>query len=92
MSEEKIYTDAEIFVREMKALGIEKIALAKTSERRAEQTGPDKLEVVVVKKAVLLAYRDSVLFKCEINDPDLDTLTASLKKDFDLTVRNRNIT
>lgn len=92
MSEEKNYTDAETFVREMKSLGIEKIALAKTSERRAEQTGPDTLEVVAVKKAVLLAYKNTVLYRCELKDPDLDSLTASLKKDFDLTVRNRNIT
>lgn len=92
MSDEKLFASTEEFVSAVKAKGIDKIIFAETNERRAVQTAPDKLDVVHVESAALLAYDGGVLYKCVAVAPNMNELYAQLAKDFDVTKRNRNIT
>jgi hypothetical protein len=83
----------EQFVREMKRLGITKLAFCETRERRAVQERPDMLSVLPVVKLELLAYRDAVLYKCVLNDVDLNASYEKLVAEgFEVNRSSRNIT
>jgi hypothetical protein len=80
-------------VTELKRRGITKIVFAEINEKRALQTGPEKLEVTDLKQLEILAYRDSTIFKCRIPNADFVKLHDALAEDgFEITRRSRNIT
>ncbi|PKL39795.1 MAG: hypothetical protein CVV44_06120 [Spirochaetae bacterium HGW-Spirochaetae-1] len=93
MAGQKVYSELTTFISELKKNGIAKIVFAVTSEKRAEQVDQGKLEVVFVRKAEVLAYKNAMLYKCLTGDADIDSLQESLEKEgFEVTRTSRNIT
>ena len=93
MTGEKIYDSLDDFTAFLKKEGIGKIAFAEVCERRAQQTKDDLLEVVVVRKVDLLAYKDAVIFKCAFASDELNELYNSLvEQGFEVNRKSRNIT
>jgi hypothetical protein len=78
MEGEILYNGLEEYIDELKKLGINRIAMAETRERRPvymDGDGEGKLgtiDVVVVKRSELLAYRESRIYKCVVNDVEPD--------------------
>jgi hypothetical protein len=93
MQREILYDTMDAFLKGVRGCGIAKIAFSETGEKRAEEVEPGKLQVVSVNRVELLAYRDSTIHKCVIQDADRDALYDSLTTDgFEVTRRSRNIT
>ncbi len=93
MQREISYDALESFIAGLRDSGIEKIAFGETSEKRPEQAEPGMLRLVDVERVELVAYRDSVIHKCVLNDVDRDGLFRRLTGEgFDVTRRSRNIT
>ena len=89
---EHLFEDLDSFVAEMKSLEIDKIAFAQTNERRAQQVTHETLEVVLLRKVELLAYRDAIIYKCVIEDVDLDETHCFLEGEgFEVSRSDRNI-
>jgi hypothetical protein len=93
MQREVIYDTLESFLDGLREHSIGRIAFSETSEKRAEQVQPGVLQVSHVDRVELIAYRDSVIYKCPLNNVDRDALYERLTSDgFDVTRRSRNIT
>lgn len=91
MAGEKIFDTPEEFTAFLKNEGIDKISFSEVCERRAVQTS-DLLEVIVVRKVDLLAYKNSIIYKCALSTDDLDGLYQSLvDKGFEVNRKSRNI-
>lgn len=92
MTGEKIFETTDEFTGFLKNAGIEKISFSEVCERRAVQN-KDMLEVVMVKKVDLLAYKNAVIYKCTLVTDDLDELYESLiAQGFEVNRKSRNIT
>jgi hypothetical protein len=93
MQREIVYDTLESFLEGLKGQNIRKLAFSETSEKRAEQVEPGKLQVVHVDRVELIGYKESAIYKCVLKDVDheglFDQLTAA---GFDVTRRSRNIT
>ncbi len=93
MSQDQIFTSLDDFIKKVKELGITKIAFSEVNERRVEQTTDSQIEVVVFRKADLLTYRDSVLYKYSERSADLNPLYEKLVGEgFEVKRINKNIT
>jgi hypothetical protein len=93
MQREIIYDTLESFLNGLKDHAIRKISFSETSEKRAEPVQPGTLHVVHVDRVELIAYKDSVIYKCIQKNIDRDSLFDRLTDEgFDVTRRNRNIT
>ncbi len=93
MAEEKKYNKIEDFIKEINGLNISKLAFSEINERRAEQTGNDMLEVIVLKKVDILAYSGSTIYKYSETGDRLEELFNLLtEKGFEVKRINRNIT
>ena len=93
MQREVMYDTLEAFLNGLKDHAIQKISFSETSEKRAEQVQPGTLHVVHVDKVELIAYKDSVIYKCTQKNIDRDALYDRLTAEgFDVTRRSRNIT
>jgi hypothetical protein len=93
MQREIMYDSLDAFVLGLKGRGITKIAFGETSEKRPEQVEPGVLHVVHVDRVDLVAYRDSVLYKCSLRDVDRGGLHEMLTAEgFEVTRLSRNIT
>lgn len=92
MTGEKIFETADKFTDFLKNAGIGKISFSEVCERRAVQN-KDMLEVVMVKKVDLLAYKNAVIYKCSLITDELDELYESLiAQGFEVNRKSRNIT
>ena len=92
MTGEKNFDTTDEFTAFLKSTGIEKISFSEVCERRAVQNN-DLLEVVVVKKVDLLAYKNAVIYKCALATDELDELYQSLiVQGFEVNRKSRNIT
>ncbi|MBN2077375.1 MAG: hypothetical protein JW838_00320 [Spirochaetes bacterium] len=93
MQREISYDTLESFIAGLRDSRIEKIAFGETNEKRPEQVEPGLLRLVDVERVELVAYRDSVIHKCVLNDVDRDGLYRRLAGEgFEVTRRSRNIT
>jgi len=93
MAEEKLFSTLEEFMDALKKLNITKVAFSEVKERRVEQTKVDLIEVVVVKEADIMSYKDSVIFKFSDKGEHLETLYETLiNNGFDVKRINKNIT
>ncbi len=93
MQREITVDSLEQFVSLLMENEISKVAMAEVKEKRSVQVDPDHVQVVQVSKVDLLAYRDSVLYKCVINNPDTGAVSELLRTNgLDVTRSNRNIT
>ncbi len=93
MQREIIYDTLEAFLDGLRKHTIRKISFSETSEKRAEQVHPGTLHVVHVDQVELIAYKDSVIYKCTRKNIDRDALFDRLTAEgFEVTRRNRNIT
>jgi hypothetical protein len=91
MAGEKIFDSPEEFTAFLKNEEIDKLSFSEVCERRAVQTS-DLLEVIVVKKVDLLAYKNSTIYKCAIATDDLDGLYENLvSRGFEVNRKSRNI-
>lgn len=92
MTGEEIFDTPEEFTAFLKSAGITKVSFSEVCERRAVQNN-DLLEVVVVKKVDLLAYKKAVIYKCALVTDGLDELYQSLiVQGFEVKRKSRNIT
>jgi hypothetical protein len=94
---ENVFTDLDEFAAEARGAGIEKIVFAQVNERRAVQTGENKVEVVPYVVVEVIAYKRPVIYKfrCDsgLDAAGLDGLYGRLvSMGFDVTRKNRNIT
>ena len=90
---EVVFANVDAFIAGMKDLGIGKIAFSETLENRPERNGESMIRVAMVNLVELIAYRDSVLYKCPLRDIDHDSLYGMLvSAGFEVTRRSRNIT
>ncbi|MBN2159220.1 MAG: hypothetical protein JW807_07480 [Spirochaetes bacterium] len=93
MQREIIYDTLETFLGALRENSISKIAFGETSEKRALEVEPGKLQIVHVERVDLLGYRDSAIYKCVLKDVDRDALADRLTAEgFEVTRRSRNIT
>ena len=93
MSKEIIFDNLYNFIKEVKMNDIRKIAFSEVNEKRTKQMNPDELHVVHVKKADVLAYKSSIVYKCILEDIDLDEVyDLLLEEGFEVTRINKNIT
>lgn len=93
MQREIVYDTLESYLEGLKGQSITKISFSETSEKRAEQVEPGKLQVVHVDRVELISYKDSIIYKCALKDVDREELFNRLTAEgFDVTRRSRNIT
>jgi hypothetical protein len=93
MQREIRYDSLDTFLCELKDISVKRIAFCETNEKRSEQVRPHILQVVDMEKVELIAYRDSVIYKCVLRDVDRELLYERLiSLGFDVSRRNRNIT
>ncbi len=93
MQREVRYDALEAFLLDLKELSVNRVAFCEINEKRSEQVGPHVLQVVHVDKVELIAYRDSVIYKCEMRDVDREALYERLVRlGFSVARRSRNIT
>ncbi len=93
MQREIVYDTLESFLETLRGHSIQKISFSETSEKRAEQVEPGKLQVVHIDRVDLIGYRDAVLYKCLLKNVDRDSLYDRLTAEgFEVTRRSRNIT
>ena len=98
MAGETIYTDLDECIRALKEMGITRIALAEIRERRpqfVESKEPDTmgvLDVIVVKRAEVLAYRESHIYKCVVDNVEPEEVYNRLTAEgFEVKRRSRNM-
>jgi len=93
MDKEIKFNDINKFIEKLKELEITKIAFSEINERRAVTTGKDKLDVLIVKNLILLAYSDSIIYKYEEKDAEHEEIFLQLQNhDFEIKRINKNIT
>ncbi len=93
MSREEIFTTLEDFMAALKKLNLTKVAFSEVKERRAEQTREDLLEVVVVREADVLSYKDSVIYKFSDKGEHMESLFEKLVENgFEVKRISKNIT
>jgi len=93
MSGEKVFNSLDSFVDGVKSLDVTKLAFSEVYERRAEQVEPEVLDVIVMKRVNLLAYKDSTIYKCTLSDSDHDAVYDQLvSQGFEVKRINNNIT
>ena len=93
MEKSKIYDNIDDYINVLNRLGINKVAFSEIDEKRAEQVDENVLSVVRLRKLEVLAYHDSIIYKCVINDADLDGVHEFLiAEGFETKRINRNIT
>jgi len=98
MAGEIVYNDLDQCVAVLKKLGVKRIAMAEIRERRPRfiDSGdfdvPGTLDVVVVKRAEILAYHNSDIHKCIIEDVEPDDIYSRLVAwGFEVKRRSRNM-
>ena len=98
MEGEILFGGMEEYLAALKQQGITRIAMAETRERRpvyldaAGDSTLGTIDVVVVKRSELLAYRDSRIYKCVVNDVEPDQVYRELVSvGFEVKRRSRNI-
>ena len=98
MAGEIVYNDLEECIAALKKLGVKRIALAEIRERRPQfvDSGdfdvPGTLDVVVVKRAEILAYHNSDIHKCIVRDVEPDDIYGILVAGgFEVKRRSRNM-
>ncbi len=92
MSKDIIFDSSDEFISAMKEMNIQKAAFSEVNERRAEHTENDMLEVIVVRKADIIAYKDSVIYKYSEKSDNLDELYNKLiDEGFEIKRINKNI-
>ena len=92
MEREILLNSVDEFVKVIKDKDISKIAFAEVNEHRPYQVKDEKLELVKLKKVDLLSYKDSVIYKCVVENCDLDELYNDLlSKGFEVNRKSRNL-
>jgi hypothetical protein len=93
MSREEIFNTLDDFMAALKKLNLTKVAFSEVKERRAEQTREDLLEVVVVREADVLSYKDSVIYKFSDKGEHMESLFETLVENgFEVKRISKNIT
>ena len=93
MVNEIIFNELKNFIIELKNNKIEKVAFSEVNEKRTKQINPDELHVVHVRKVDVIAYKSSVVYKCSLDDIDLESTYNILENEgFEVTRINKNIT
>jgi hypothetical protein len=93
MSREEIFNTLDDFMAALKNLNLTKVAFSEVKERRAEQTREDLLEVVVVREADVLSYKDSVIYKFSDKGEHMESLFETLVENgFEVKRISKNIT
>ncbi|MCX7678182.1 MAG: hypothetical protein N2316_03095 [Spirochaetes bacterium] len=93
MQREILFDRLDEFIREMKELGITKIAFSEIQEKRPRQINEEILRLEDMVKVFILAYKHSTIFKCILEGMDLNELYRKLESEgFEITRRSRNIT
>lgn len=92
MGNDIVIEKIEEFVEIVKGKNISKLAFAEVNEHRPYQVKEKELEMQKLKKVDVLAYKDSIIYKCVVVDQDLDGLYNDLlSKGFDVKRQNRNL-
>ncbi len=93
MNREVKHDNLEDFKKEIKQIGINKVAFAETKEKRAQQIDDNQVGVVRVSKLEILAYKNSIIYKCILSDVDFDVIYNKFITDgFEVKKTSRNIT
>lgn len=80
------------FIALMKQKGIAKLSFAETNEKRAVQVDASTLAVQHVARVEILAYRKALIYKCVLENTDLEAAHQRLIDDgFEVVRRSRNI-
>lgn len=93
MQREIKFDRVEDLIAELNARGITKVAFSLVNEKRPRQVSENMLQVGSTVKLEILAYRDSTIFKCTLEQVDIDlVLDKFTALGFEITRRSRNIT
>ena len=93
MSNEIVINELDEFIKEARNAGIDRIAFSEVNEKRAKQVNPEELHVVHVLKVDLIAYKSSIIYKCTLEDVDLEEIYNNLSREgFEVTRISKNIT
>jgi len=93
MQREIRYDNLAGMMAELSARGITKVVLAGTREKRLRRVEKELHSIENVRSVEVLAYHDSTIYKCLVEDGDLDSLRELFEANgFSATFRNRNIT
>lgn len=89
---EELFNDINDFIGKMKELGIKKIAIAERKEKTVVQPNVDMLELARIARTELLGYKDSVIYKCVLDNQPYHDLYIKLRENgFETLRRTRNI-
>lgn len=92
MQREIIFDKIESYIQNLQDNNITKVAIATIDEKRPDQIEPNVLQVVHMKKIELLAYKDSIVYKCIIENRSPGDIEEILSPEgFEIIHRNRNI-
>ena len=93
MQREIKFDRVEDLITELNARGITKVAFSVINEKRPRQVSDNLLQVESTVKLEILAYRDSTIFKCALEQVDIDRVRDNFAAlGFEITRRSRNIT
>ncbi len=93
MQREIKFDSLQEYIHALHSNNISRIAFTQINEKRAVEVRPGTLQVVDVVIAEILAYKDATIYKCKIENADLQSLYTQLEDEgFELTKRSRNIT
>ncbi len=82
----------EEYIRTLRELGVTKIAFGEINEKRPRQHRDGTLQLSSVRRVELVAYQRPVIYKCAIDDADIEAVYRSLEDaGFELTRKSRNI-
>lgn len=93
MQREIVFDAPEIMLDELKSAGIDQVVMREINEHRPFQTGPGSLEVRLMKRVDILAYRHAAIYRCRVDDTDFEELALLFSSEgIHAERRNGNIT
>ncbi len=93
MDNYKIKNNIDDYIHEVKKVNIDHVIVATTDEKRSCQIDTDNVQVIDVYKLELLAYKNSIIYKCMISDMSEDEVNSTLHAaGLSTDKRDRNIT
>jgi hypothetical protein len=92
MSKEIVFENIALFIETLKKEQLQRLIFAETNEKRSIQISRDEVQVLHVKKAEILAYKRSTIYKCIVHDESCDNAEKELLgAGFEINKRDRNI-
>jgi len=92
MAKEIVFENLAHFIETLKREQLHKLIFAQTDEKRSMNINQNEVQVLHVKKAEIIAYKDSTIYKFIAHDATYDSAETELAQaGFTVHKRDRNI-